>query len=229
MSPSTSSTSPATSATFWTVPVEKLSRIRTSSPRRTSDSTRCEPMNPAPPVTNERTPPPTVPGGSRCRRLVRPAPRHHRRQRPQDQPHVRPQGPVGDVQVVELDHLLERDARAAQDLPQAGEARRQVDARAQPAVQLAMLGLDERARADEAHLALEDVPELRELVEARDPQQTPDARDPRVVIEQEPVRVAAQRGELLLALLRPDDHRAELDELEAASRAPHPRLPEQRR
>src|SRR5687768_16330939 len=52
-----------TSARVWTAPrgiragrpVERSSRTRTSSPRATSASTRCEPMKPAPPVTIART------------------------------------------------------------------------------------------------------------------------------------------------------------------------------
>ena len=36
---------------FSRLPVEKLSAMRTDSPRRSSSSTKCEPMKPAPPVT----------------------------------------------------------------------------------------------------------------------------------------------------------------------------------
>src|SRR4051794_38769375 len=55
--------------------------------------------------------------------LVRPPSLHHRRQRPQNEPDVLPQRPVRDVEVVELEHLLERDPRATEDLPEAGEPR----------------------------------------------------------------------------------------------------------
>src|SRR5437764_6493807 len=54
MSPSWSR---APSATFSRRPLERLSRTCTSSPRATSASTTCEPMNPAPPVTIARTEP----------------------------------------------------------------------------------------------------------------------------------------------------------------------------
>src|SRR5215210_4912504 len=40
---------------FFSRPLERLSTTRTSSPRATSPSTTCEPMNPAPPVTMTRT------------------------------------------------------------------------------------------------------------------------------------------------------------------------------
>ena len=46
---------------------------------------------------------------------------------------------------------------------------------------------DVGARPDEAHLAAEDVDELRQLVEARPPEEAPAARDARIV-RQVPVR-----------------------------------------
>ena len=79
---------------------------------------------------------------------------------------------------------------------------REVDAGAPPAVELAVLGLDERARPDQAHLALQDVPELRQLVEARVAQEAADPGDPRVVVELQPVRVLALREQLRPALPR---------------------------
>src|SRR6516162_8683722 len=56
MLPSTSRMSLATSLRFSRSPVRKLSSTVTTAPSRTSASTRCEPMNPAPPVTKTFTP-----------------------------------------------------------------------------------------------------------------------------------------------------------------------------
>ena len=52
--------------------------------------------------------------------------------------------------------------------------------RRRPARDLVCLVDDERARADKAHLALENVPELRQLVEARAAEEATDARHARV-------------------------------------------------
>src|SRR5437667_5199179 len=55
MSPSTSSTSSETSSRFSRRPVAKLSRTLTSWPSCSRRSTRCDPMNPPPPVTSALT------------------------------------------------------------------------------------------------------------------------------------------------------------------------------
>ena len=60
-------------------------------------------------------------------RLVHAAPQQYRGDRAQDQPHVVPERPVGDVEVVQLHHLLERDPGSPQHLPEAGQARSEVD------------------------------------------------------------------------------------------------------
>ena len=79
------------------------------------------------------------PARIRRARLVGAAPAEDRRQGAQDQAHVHPQRPVGHVDVVELDHLVEGDARAAEHLPEAGDARRQVEPAARPAGDLRVL------------------------------------------------------------------------------------------
>src|ERR671925_1512068 len=55
MSPSTRSTSPPSSSRFSRLPVEKLSRMRTSYPSRSRRSVTWDPMKPAPPVTRAFT------------------------------------------------------------------------------------------------------------------------------------------------------------------------------
>ena len=65
--------------------------------------------------------------------------------------------------------------RAAEHLPEAGDPGRQVEAAAAPAADALVLGDRQRPRADEAHLAAQHVPELRQLVDARVPQEAADA------------------------------------------------------
>ena len=60
-----------------------------------------------------------------------------------------------------------------------------------PRLDVPVLVEDERARADERHLARDDVEELRQLVDPPAPQEAPDARDARVVRHLEHPRIAA--------------------------------------
>ena len=81
-------------------------------------------------------------------------------------------------------------------------------------VQRRVLGEHERARADEAHVALQDVEQLRRLVEREAPDEAPDARDALVV------RALDDRAVLAYEHGRVELHRAELVELEEAPAAP---------
>ena len=113
----------------------------------------------------------------------------------------------------------ERDARRAEDLPVAGHAGRQVQAAAVQAVDLRVLVDDERARADEAHLAAPDVEELRQLVErgARaGSAPTRVIRGSSAILNRPSVSLRWTRSALQLLGVR--DHRAELEDLEAARR-----------
>src|SRR4029079_12225871 len=66
--------------------------------------------------------------------------------------------------VVELDHVLERDVRAAGDLPRARETGAEVGAARLPGLaERGVLGQHQRARADEAHVAAQYVQQLRRL------------------------------------------------------------------
>ncbi len=108
---------------------------------------------------------------------------------------------------------------------------RHVEAARGPAGDLVRLVDDERARADEAHLALEHVPELRELVEARASQEAADARHARVDtldLEQRAVDLVHVQ-DLAAPLLRADGHRPELDDLERRAETAAARLPVERR
>jgi hypothetical protein len=87
-----------------------------------------------------------------------------------------------------------------------------------------------RARTDEAHVALDHVPQLRELVEAGLPEQRAELVDPRVALDLERRALdLVEMGELGLPLLGVRDHRAELVELEAPTVEPEARLDEQSR
>src|SRR5947208_16442041 len=70
-----------------------------------------------------------------------------------------------DVPEVELDALGPRESRAAVDLRPTGDAGLDVEAVALPVVVLLDLVAERRPGADDRHLAADDVPELRHLVE----------------------------------------------------------------
>src|SRR5689334_2408909 len=143
---------------------------------------------------------------------VDPPPEHDGGHCAKHQADVGPQGPVGDVEVVEPDHLLERQARSTEHLPEAGQARDEVDPAPTPAVQLAVLRVDQRSWPHEAHLPLEHVPELRQLIEAPMAKESADPRHPRVMVQQEPSRILALGEQLVATLLGVHGHRPELDE-----------------
>lgn len=92
-----------------------------------------------------------------------------------------PEAPVADVPGVELEAAVEADVVAAADLPEAGDAGRGHADDRQVVADLLFLARQVWARADEAHLALDDVEDLRQLVEAVLADELADLRDARVV------------------------------------------------
>lgn len=119
---------------------------------------------------------------------------------------------MSDVVGVEADDLFEvDDVAAAADLPEAGDPRECVE----PLEVVGLVGVEvvgkERSGSDEAHVALEDVEELGELVEGRLPEDASDAGDARVVLDLEEARVSGfvEVLELPLHLVGVGDHRAE--------------------
>ena len=56
----------------------------------------------------------------RARVRLQPSAAQYVRNRSQENPEIEPQRPVGSVDVVDLDHLVHRDARRSEDLPQTG-------------------------------------------------------------------------------------------------------------
>lgn len=104
-----------------------------------------------------------------------------------------PEAPVADVPGVELEAAVEADVVAAADLPKAGDAGRGHADDGQVVADLLFFTWQVWARADEAHLAFDDVEDLRQFVEAVLADELADLRDARVV--------AAEFLELLPLLL----------------------------
>lgn len=92
-----------------------------------------------------------------------------------------PEAPVADVPGVELEAAVEADVVAAADLPEAGDAGRGHADDGQVVAYFLFLTRQVRAWADETHLALDDVEDLRQFVEAVLADELADLRDARVV------------------------------------------------
>src|SRR5262245_34088740 len=112
---------------------------------------------------------------------------------------------VVDVPDVELDPVLPRHGRPAVDLRPARDPRLDLQAATLPRRVPLDLVRARRPRADHAHVAADDVPELRQLVDRQAAEDPPGARDPRVALVD---RVAGAD------LLRTLDHRPHLEQLE---------------
>lgn len=111
---------------------------------------------------------------------------------------VHPDGPVADVPGVHGDALFVRDVAAAAGLPHAGDAGQDHAVLAEVVAVALDLGCDDGARTDEAHVAADDVPELRQLVEAGLPEEGTELGDARVVLELEVRLPLPARGRILL-------------------------------
>src|SRR5262249_61197813 len=132
-----------------------------------SSRRRCVPANPPAPVTRTRS---TSVGAA--------AAEDGRDGLDQDRD-VEPDRPVLEVEEVEPDEVVEAEVRAARDLPEAGHAGDDDVGLAVPGVEALVVAQRQRARADEAHLAAQHVPELRDLVEREPPQHGADRGHPR--------------------------------------------------
>ena len=83
---------------------------------------------------------------------------------------VEPERPFVHVLQVEAHPLLEGNRAAAIYLPEAGDARADAEAAALPILaEAVVIALRQRAWADETHLALQNVNELRQFVDAGAP------------------------------------------------------------
>src|SRR5256712_4734436 len=153
------------------------------------------------------------------RRSIRVAVTEPRPEGQEEDLQVEAEAPALDVAKVVLDPLLDRGLPPpAVDLRPAGDARLHLVAEHVAGHAPSEL-LDEaralRARADEAHLTAQDVPELRQLVETPASQERPEPRAPRVI------RPRPHRARLALGV---HTHRAKLEHLEALAVQTHPLL-----
>ena len=100
----------------------------------------------------------------------------------QEELEIEPEAPVVDVVQIEPDDLVEvLNSVAAADLPHPRNARLDADAPAVPVLIMPDFRARGGACSDQAHLPLEDVPELGKFVQTGPAQKFPDQRDPRVV------------------------------------------------
>ena len=130
---------------------------------------------------------------------------------------VEAKGPVVDVPDVQRELVVPRERVAAVDLRPARDPRPHLV----PPLLLGCVEIEvlhqQRARADEAHLAREHVEQLRELVEARAPEEPPERGESRRV------------GQQLTAAIAGVGHGAELHERERHSVASRAQLSEHHR
>src|SRR5215211_1023295 len=153
---------------------------------------------------------------------VRPSRRHDRPDGLEEDPRVQGERPVLDVERVERERLVGRDVASTVDLPPPGQPGLHLAATAQDlAGEVVDLLRGQRARPHEAHITLENVDELWELVDAEAAQERAEPRDPGVVLDLEERRRGVERG-------RPvGRHRPELVDREPTTAERDSFLPEQ--
>src|SRR5258708_21588426 len=137
--------------------------------------------------------------------------------RPQQDLQIQPERNVAHVFAVVLHPLFEADLGTAADLPKAGQPG--LDAQADGVARPVLLDLARQRRpwSNQAHLPLEDVDQLRQLVEARPAEERADLADPWIVTHLEDRSIGLVVGQdFSQALLGVRVHRAELVEAEMA-------------
>jgi hypothetical protein len=137
--------------------------------------------------------------------------------------------PPIDVLAIQPHYFLEiRNRGIALQLPKARDPRLHAEPPSMMRSVTRDLGLGRRARAYEAHVAAEHVPELRQLVDMSAPQGRPKWCDSRIVADLEHVPLhfifVEQPGQ---TLFRVDAHRSKFVQSEQAAVAANPRLLEQ--
>src|SRR4051812_5924854 len=106
---------------------------------------------------------------------------HDHEQRAREDPEVEPQRPVRDVRQVELHPSIEaRDVVSSADLPETGDPRDHGQSLRLPSRVCSDFARRRRPGTDEAHVTHQDVPQLRELVEAVLAQEATERRRPRI-------------------------------------------------
>jgi hypothetical protein len=130
---------------------------------------------------------------------------------------IESEGPVIDVFHVEGHPSLKIDRIATFDDPEAGESRAHAKAAALPPLILFHLLRNGGARADEGHVAAEDVPELGPFIDGEFAEPAAEGGEPGVVADLEDELALVLVFEGGFAFLRIGDHGAELEEDEAAA------------
>jgi hypothetical protein len=91
----------------------------------------------------------------------------HNGQRPEYYTQVKQRRHIVDIKKVEDDHIVKVDGAPSCHLPKAGASRDDRKAATMPVLVLLKLVWQARPRAYQAHLAAQNIKELRQLVEAR--------------------------------------------------------------
>ena len=114
-------------------------------------------------------------------------PADHHNDSAQDDGQIFPQSDLAGVDAVHFGAVVESAVVALGNLPEAGEAGTHTPVDLVGIVDGDLFG-QHRTRADQAHIAGEDVPQLRQLVERGDAQDAADAGDARVALEHRTAR-----------------------------------------
>src|SRR5690349_12273720 len=90
---------------------------------------------------------------------------------------IHPQALALNIGYIELQPLIEIEVAAAADLPEAGDSGYNLQSRSMP--QPVGLGRERgRPRTDQAHIAKQNIEQLRQLIQARLAQDLPNSRNP---------------------------------------------------
>ncbi len=147
------------------------------------------------------------------RAAVRPA--EERQRGAQQDLEIQARRAVLDVPDVELDAVGPWERRATVDLRPARQPRTEVEPTTLVLVVLLDLVAQRGTWPDDAHVAAQDVPELRQLVDRRSPEDAPDPCDPAIALVD---RIAGTHA------FRAHDHRAQLQHVEVDAALTHPSL-----
>src|SRR5690606_7547085 len=149
----------------------------------------------------------------------------HRGNGAQQDLHIEPRRPVLRIVQVEVNHLVERQVASPVHLPQPGQAGPHQEPLLLPLLILLDLARQGRAWPDEAHIAPQDIDQLRQLVETELPQVFPDAGQARIVrVLEDPSVTTDGPDQLRPLLVRIGDHASELDHAERPAILPEPGL-----
>src|SRR5262249_9218538 len=154
--------------------------------------------------------------------------KENRWNRLEDNRRIQQRRPLLGIVNIEQAHLIEGNITAPAGLPEARQPWRHIQTLAVPILVLRYLTRQRRARANETHLAAQDIEELRQLIKAQLANHPSDPCHTRVVLDLEERPIGfIQLLEAGQFLLGPYAHRAELKKGEEYPIAPHPRLLEQ--